>query len=79
VQTLTEKLMIFALGRSVEHHDMPAVRAIVRAAAKDNYRFESIVLGVVQSDAFQMRQVPVPEPAGGGAGTTARNTVPPTQ
>lgn len=79
VQTLTEKLMIFALGRSVEHHDMPAVRAIVRAAAKDNYRFESIVLGVVQSDAFQMRQVPVPQPGGGGAETTARNTAPSTQ
>jgi hypothetical protein len=58
VQTLTEKLMIFALGRTVEYHDMPAVRAIVRAAAKDDYRFESIVLGVVKSDAFQQRQVP---------------------
>jgi hypothetical protein len=58
VQTLTEKLLTFALGRTVEYHDMPAVRAIVRAAAKDNYRFESIVLGVVKSDAFQLRQVP---------------------
>jgi hypothetical protein len=58
VQTLTEKLMIYALGRTVEYHDMPAVRAIVRSAAKDNYRFESIVLGVVKSDAFQQRQVP---------------------
>src|SRR5690606_3899680 len=59
-QTLTEKLMIFALGRSVEYHDMPAVRAIVRAAAREDYRFESIVLNVVRSDAFQMRQVPDP-------------------
>lgn len=58
VQTLTEKLMIYALGRTVEYHDMPAVRAIVRGAASDNYRFKSIVLGVVKSDAFQQRQVP---------------------
>jgi len=73
VQTLTEKLMIFALGRSVEHHDMPAVRAIVRDAAKQDYRFEAIVLGVVRSDAFQMRQVPQPEPVS----TAARNTLSP--
>ena len=69
VQTLTEKLMIFALGRPVEYHDMPAVRAIVRHAAADNYRFESIVLGVVKSDAFQMRQIPEATPP------TARNSV----
>jgi hypothetical protein len=75
VQTMTQKLMVFALGRTVEYHDMPTVRAIVRAAAKDDYRFESIVLGVVKSDAFQMRQVPLPEPAEGKqpATTTARN------
>jgi mono/diheme cytochrome c family protein len=52
VQTLTEKLMTYGLGRSVEYHDMPAVRAIVRRAATDNYRFSSIVLGIVRSDAF---------------------------
>jgi hypothetical protein len=78
VQTLTEKLMIFALGRTVEYHDMPAVRAIVRAAAKEDYRFESIVLGVVKSDAFQMRQVPLPVPAEGADAvpkTTAQNFV----
>jgi hypothetical protein len=75
VQTLTEKLMIFALGRTVEYHDMPAVRAIVRAAAKDNYRFESIVQGVVRSDAFQMRQMPQPAVAEGTVNTTARNSV----
>jgi hypothetical protein len=77
VQTLTQKLMVFALGRTVEYHDMPAVRAIVRAAAKDNYRFESIVLGVVKSDAFRMRQVPLPEPVEQepAKGTTAQNLV----
>jgi len=69
VQTFTSKLLMFALGRTVEYHDMPAVRAIVRGAAKDNYRFESIVMGIVNSDAFQMRQVPLPAPA------TAQNSV----
>jgi len=56
VQTMTEKLMTYALGRSVEYYDMPAVRAIVRDAARDNYRFSSIVLGIVRSAAFQMRK-----------------------
>ncbi|HXC58936.1 MAG TPA: DUF1592 domain-containing protein, partial [Steroidobacteraceae bacterium] len=51
-QTFTEKLMTYALGRSVEYGDMPAVRAIVRRAAADNYRFSSIVMGIVTSDAF---------------------------
>ena len=53
VQTMTEKLMTYALGRSVEYYDMPAVRAIVRNAARDNYRLSSIVLGIVRSAPFQ--------------------------
>jgi hypothetical protein len=55
VQTTTEKLMTYALGRGVEYYDMPTVRAIARSAAKDDYRFSSIILGLVESDAFQMR------------------------
>jgi mono/diheme cytochrome c family protein len=55
VQTTTEKLMTYALGRGIEYHDMPTVRAIARSAAKDEYRFSSIILGIVGSDAFQMR------------------------
>jgi len=58
VQTLTEKLMTYALGRVVEYHDMPTVRGIVRESAKDDYRFSSIVMQIVQSDPFQKRQVP---------------------
>jgi hypothetical protein len=73
VQTLTSRLLMFALGRTVEYHDMPAVRAIVKGAARDNYRFESIVMGIVTSDAFQQRQVPLPEPADKPAPTTAQN------
>ena len=56
VRTLTEKLMIYALGRGLEHYDQPTVRAIVRDAAKEDYRFTSILLGVVQSPAFTMRR-----------------------
>lgn len=60
VQTLTERLMTYALGRTVEYYDMPAVRKIVREAARDQYRFSSIVMGIVRSDAFRMRMVPEP-------------------
>jgi hypothetical protein len=56
VQALAENLMIFALGRTVDYRDMPAVRAIVRRAEQDDYRFESIVLGIVSSDAFRKRE-----------------------
>ncbi len=62
VQALTEKLMTFALGRAVRYQDMPTVRAIVRDSAADNYRFETILRGIVSSQAFQMRQVPTAPP-----------------
>jgi hypothetical protein len=55
VQTTTEKLMTYALGRGLEYYDMPTVRAVARGAAEDDYRFSSIVLGIVESAAFQMR------------------------
>ena len=56
VQALTENLMTYALGRSLDYRDMPTVRRIVRDAAADKYRFKSIVLGVVTSDAFKKRE-----------------------
>jgi hypothetical protein len=58
VQTLTEKLMTYALGRGVEYSDMPTVRAIVRDASQHDYRFSSIVTGIVKSAPFQMQKVP---------------------
>jgi mono/diheme cytochrome c family protein len=58
VQTLTEKLMTYALGRGVEYTDMPTVRAVVREAAQHDYRFSSIVTGIVKSAPFQMQRVP---------------------
>jgi hypothetical protein len=61
VQALTEKVMVFALGRGLRYQDMPTVRAIVRDAAASDYRFEAILLGIVRSDAFQLRQMPPPE------------------
>jgi hypothetical protein len=55
VQTLTEKLLTFALGRGVEYYDAPAVRRILRNARDNEYRFSSLVLGIVNSVPFQMR------------------------
>ena len=54
--TITDKLLMYALGRSVEASDAPTVRAIVREAARDDYRFSTIVLGIVNSTPFQMRK-----------------------
>ncbi len=56
VATVTEKLLTYALGRGVEPHDRPSVRAIVREAAHDDYRWSSIILGVTRSLPFQMRR-----------------------
>jgi hypothetical protein len=55
VRTMTEKMLTYALGRGLDYHDMPAVRSIVRASAGNNYRFSSLVLGIVGSTPFQMR------------------------
>jgi hypothetical protein len=52
-QTVTERLLMYAVNRQLEYFDMPQVRGIVRAAAKDNYKLSSIVLGIVNSDAFR--------------------------
>ncbi len=51
-RTVTERLMMYAVNRRLEYFDMPQVRAIVRGAAKDNYKLSSLVLGIVNSDAF---------------------------
>ncbi len=56
VTTLTEKMLIYALGRGLEHYDMPAVRKITREAARNDYKAASLVLGVVNSLPFQMRR-----------------------
>jgi hypothetical protein len=53
-QTLTERLLTYALGRGVEYYDMPAVRGVVKGAATNNHRFSSLILGIVKSEPFQM-------------------------
>jgi hypothetical protein len=58
VRTFTENLMAYALGRHVEVYDKPTVRAIARQAQRDGYRLSSFILGVVRSEAFQMKRVP---------------------
>jgi hypothetical protein len=55
VTVAIEKLLTYAMGRAVTAHDMPAVRTIARAASHEEYRFSSLVLGVVKSEPFQMR------------------------
>ena len=61
--TLTENLMTFALGRGVEYYDAPAVRKIVHDAAQNDYRFSSLILGIVKSVPFQMRRAEITESA----------------
>jgi hypothetical protein len=56
VSTFTEKLLTYALGRGVEYYDAPAVRKIVADARTKDYRFSSVVLGIVNSTPFQMRR-----------------------
>jgi hypothetical protein len=53
VRNMTERLLTYALGRGVEYYDMPLVRSIVRDSAANNYRFSSLILGIVKSDAFR--------------------------
>jgi uncharacterized protein DUF1585 len=53
--TITEKLLIYALGRGLEPVDMPVVRSVVRGAAPQSYAMQAILLGIVKSDPFQMR------------------------
>jgi hypothetical protein len=54
-RTATEKLMTYGTGRALKYYDMPIVRQVVRDAAKNDYRFSSLVLGIVKSDPFQMK------------------------
>jgi hypothetical protein len=55
VAAMTEKLMMYGVGRETRYYDMPTVRAVMRDAAKNRYRFSDLVLGIVKSQAFQMR------------------------
>jgi hypothetical protein len=58
---VTEKLLTYALGRGVQYYDRPTVRAITRDAAGNNYKFSSIVMGIVKSTPFQTQTMSVPK------------------
>jgi mono/diheme cytochrome c family protein len=58
VSTVTEKLLLYALGRGLESYDRPAVRSIARQASRDNYKISALVTGIVESTPFQMRRMP---------------------
>lgn len=70
VSTFTRKLLTFALGRNLDYYDMPTVRAIVRSAARDDYRLSALVLGIVESPAFLQDQ-----PVAVAMDTAAHDTV----
>ncbi len=61
LRTFTENLMTYALGRRIEYYDQPTIRAIVRDAAADDYRFSRFVLGIVTSPAFRMARATATE------------------
>jgi mono/diheme cytochrome c family protein len=55
IASMTEKLMMYGVGRETKYYDMPAVRTVMRDAAKNRYRFSDLILGVVKSAPFQMK------------------------
>ena len=71
VTALTEKLLAYALGRSIEYYDLPTVRSIVRDAASSDYQLSAIVLGIVKSPAFRMRRAVMD-----ASGRTANASIP---
>jgi hypothetical protein len=56
VQAVTGKLLTYALGRGMEYYDAPTIRRVVRTSARDDYRWSSVILGIVKSAPFQMRR-----------------------
>jgi hypothetical protein len=58
VGTMTEKLLMYGVGRETKYDDMPVVRAVMRNAAPGRYRFSDLVLGIVRSAPFEMRAEP---------------------
>ena len=71
VRVGVEKMLTYALGRGLEHQDMPLVRAIAREAGRDNNRFSALVMAIVKSPPFQMNTKLAPG-TGGAQQSTAR-------
>lgn len=74
VETLTERLLTYALGRGLEHYDAPTIRRIAREAAKTDYRFSALILGIVESVPFQMRRALDPAATTVAGGDLAERT-----
>ena len=72
VTTATEKLLTYGVGRELHYYDMPVVRSITREAARNDYRFSSLILGIARSVPFQMKLKKSAEAEAQGA-TTASN------
>jgi hypothetical protein len=68
VRNFTLNLMAYALGRRIEYYDGPAIRAITREAAENDYRMSSLIMGVIDSPAFQMKTAPAVTTSAGSAG-----------
>ena len=62
INTITEKLLSYSLGRGLQFYDQPTVRQIIRESAPGNYRWSSIILGIVKSTPFRMRRTYAPMP-----------------
>jgi hypothetical protein len=60
-EVVIENLLTYAIGRGLDHNDMPLVRSLTHQAAKDDYKFSSLIMGVVQSPAFTMNMKSAPE------------------
>lgn len=74
VRTFTANLMAYAIGRRMEYYDGPAIRKIEADTRKGNFRLQDVVIGVVTSDAFRMRRIPVVQnPQAPGAASSSRN------
>jgi hypothetical protein len=68
VRTMAEKLLTYAVGRGIEYYDMPVVRSIARGASENDYRFSSLIMGIVRSAPFQMKmKAPEGQPVAAGA------------
>ena len=68
-RNLAEKLMTYAMGRGLEFYDEPAIKKVLAATAKGEYRFSSMILAIVQSDPFRMRRGLAADQAAGGKGS----------
>jgi len=76
IGVMTEKMLTYALGRGLEYYDMPAVRQILRGSAPGNFKFSSLVLGIVKSTPFEMKLSGASQETTASAGAPRKETQP---